>query len=253
MNQWDHLRATRLDGLARFRESDRVAPVQEQNRILCSQLLGNGTADSAAGACDEVTLHCVGRKRRTSDAQRPTPNRKLRTPQRKPIVRRLGQTQSNQLLVETIIDPWPKRADDIFSRRRRVSKIFRFEIQMSISPWLKRFFDRFEQRKKIVKGSAARIVLSSDGCFRQVSMTVTERIIALAIKPCVLRIGKRGCMQSVCRVKRHLQSQKNRVALPCFRKKIVALVQTDALERHHCVHAFVDVSRQTLGRDGTIL
>src|SRR6266481_3312531 len=62
MNQKDHFRATRLDSLARFRESDRVAPVQEQNRILCSKLLGNGTADSAAGACDEVTLHEPTRK-----------------------------------------------------------------------------------------------------------------------------------------------------------------------------------------------
>src|SRR6266436_9992344 len=108
MNQKDHFRATRLDSLARFRESDRVAPVQEQNRILCSKLLGNGTADSAARACDEVTLHCARRKRRTSDAQRPTPNRKLRASQGKPVIRRLPQAQSNQLLVESIIDPWPQ-------------------------------------------------------------------------------------------------------------------------------------------------
>src|SRR4029077_1110367 len=120
--------ATRLDSLARFRESDRVTPVQEQNRILCSKLLCNGTADSAAGACNEVTLHCSRRKRRTSNpptqgygvasAQRPTPNWRLagrertrrafqpttrrsvptnlRPAQRKSVIRCLPQAQSNK-------------------------------------------------------------------------------------------------------------------------------------------------------------
>src|SRR5438132_570673 len=139
-------------------------------------------------------------------ARRSVPTNVLRPAQRKPVIRRLPQTQSNELLIEPIINLWPERTDDIFASRRWVSKIFRFEIQMSISPWLKRFFDRFSKRNKVVEDSAARLVLASDGCFRQVPMTMAARIVALAVEPCVLRVRKRGCMQSVRGVERHLQS-----------------------------------------------
>ena len=77
---------------------------------------------------------------------------------------------------------------------------------MPISPWLKRFFDCFLKRNKVAERSAARIVLASDGCFCQVSMTVTRRIVALAIEVCVFAFGQRGVMQSMRRVERHLQS-----------------------------------------------
>ena len=108
--------------------------------------------------------------------------------QRKAVVRRFPQSQSNEPLVETIIDPWPKCADDIFTGRRSSSKIFRFEIQMSIPPWLKRFFDRFSKGSKVVEDSAARIVLGSDSRFRQVPMTVAEPIITLPVELGVLRV-----------------------------------------------------------------
>src|SRR6266498_2896967 len=57
MNQQDHFRAKRLDGFACLRQSYCIAAVQEQHRIVCGELLGKCTADSAGRACDEITLH----------------------------------------------------------------------------------------------------------------------------------------------------------------------------------------------------
>src|SRR6266496_5481955 len=115
MSQEDHSRATWLDGFPRLRQGDRITTVQEKHRVFSGELLGDCAANPAARTGDEITSHVFLRKRRTSNAQRPTPSWKLRPPQRKPVIRRLPQTQSNQLLVQTIIDPRPKRADDIFS------------------------------------------------------------------------------------------------------------------------------------------
>src|SRR5207249_12147610 len=92
----------------------------------------------------------------------------------KPVVRSLPQAQSDQVLIETIIDFWPKRADDIFSCRGRVPKIFRFEIQMPAAPWLKRFFDRVPKCNEVIERSAARIVIASNGRLCQVPMTMTS-------------------------------------------------------------------------------
>ena len=63
MNQQDHFRAMWLNGFACLRQSYRIAPVQEEHRIVCGELLSNCTTDSAARACDEITLHGIGRKR----------------------------------------------------------------------------------------------------------------------------------------------------------------------------------------------
>ncbi len=84
-------------------------------------------------------------------------------------------------------------------------------------------------------------------------MTVTERIIAFAIKLRVLGIGKSNGMQTMRSVERHPYSKENAVVAPYLREKIFALVQTDAVYRHRSLYAFIDVSRQTLSRDGTIL
>src|SRR5437762_14117116 len=99
MNQEDDFRATWLDGFARLRQGDTIATVQEQHRIVSSELLGDCTTDSAARACDEITLHLCLQK--TSNVQRPTSNieLELRAPQGKPIIRRLPQTQSDEPLV----------------------------------------------------------------------------------------------------------------------------------------------------------
>jgi hypothetical protein len=63
MNQQDHFRTMWLDGFACLRQSYRIAPMQEEHRIVCGELLSNCTTDSAARACDEITLHGIGRKR----------------------------------------------------------------------------------------------------------------------------------------------------------------------------------------------
>src|SRR6266540_3391656 len=253
MSQEDHSRATWLDGFPRLRQGDRIATVQEKHRVFSGELLGHCAANPAARTGDEITSHVFLRKRRTSNAQRPTPSWKLRPPQRKPVVRCLPQTQANEPLPEAIIELRPKRANDIFSGRRRIAKILRFEIKMSISPWLKRFCHRVLQRHKVVERAAAHIVIASDSRFRQIPVTVTRWIVAFAIKVCVLGIGKRGCMQSMRRLKRRLQSEKNGFVPQSFSEKIGTLVQTNAVHRHRALYALVDVSRQTLGCGGTIL
>src|SRR5439155_21595635 len=77
MNQEHDLCATRLDGLARLRQGNGIAPVQEQLRIVCGQRLSVRVANSAARACDEITFHSTSRKRRTPNAERPTSNAEL--------------------------------------------------------------------------------------------------------------------------------------------------------------------------------
>ena len=160
VNQGRHLRALRLDNFARLRERHRVASVQKQFHIFASELSRNGAADPAAGACDQISFHAlvrnverpalnvqcrikmVGRDRRarrgneerTASRDRGILTIALRPPQRKPVVRRFPQAQSNQLLIHTIINLWPKRAHDVFACRRRAAKILSFQIQMAILP-----------------------------------------------------------------------------------------------------------------------
>src|SRR2546428_11309328 len=57
MNQEDHFGAMRLNRFACLRQGYRIAPVQEQHRIVCGELLGNCATDPAARAGDEITLH----------------------------------------------------------------------------------------------------------------------------------------------------------------------------------------------------
>src|SRR5437899_11533003 len=161
MSQEDHSRATWLDGFPRLRQCDRISTVQEKHRVFCGELLGDCAANPAPRSGDEITSHVFLRKRRTSNAQRPTPSWRLRSTQRKPVVRFLPQTQANEPLPEAIIELRPMRANDIFSGGRRIAKILRFEIEMAISPWLKLFCHRVLQRHKVVERAAVRIVLTS--------------------------------------------------------------------------------------------
>src|SRR5438034_5842521 len=101
--------------------------------------------------------------------------------------------------------------------------------------------DRVVQRNKIVKCSTARMVFASDRCLSQVPMTVTIRIVALAIEPDVLGSGKLPRVQSMGCVERHLHSEKNCIAVPCFREEIGPLVEMNAMCRHHCIQSWVDV------------
>src|SRR6266567_2643424 len=192
MSQEDHSRATWLDGFPRLRQGDRITTVQEKHRVFSGELLGDCAANPAARTGDEITSHVFLRKR-------PTPSWKLRPPQRKPVVRCLPQTQANEPLPEAIIELRPKRANDIFSGRRRIAKILRFEIKMSISPWLKRFCHRVLQRYKVVERSAAHIVFAAYCRFRQITVAVAARIVALAVEFRVLGLRKRDCLQPMRR------------------------------------------------------
>src|SRR5690242_19383905 len=98
---------------------------------------------------------------------------------------------------------------------------------MAIAPWVERFCNSVLQRNEIVKRSAAYIVLAAHSRFRQVAVTVPAWIVALAIEVRVLGIGKRRCMQAMCCMKWHLQSQENNLVSPRLRKKVVALLQAN--------------------------
>ena len=100
---------------------------------------------------------------------------------------------------------------------------------MSIPPGSKRFFDRFFECDEITKCSTASIVLTANRGFSQITMTVTERIIAFAIKLRVLGIGKNNSMQTMRSIERHPHSKENAVVAPNLREKIIALVQTDTV------------------------
>src|SRR5438552_911399 len=81
---------------------------------------------------------------------------------RKSIIRRFPQAQPDQPLPKTSVYLRPKRTYNIFPGGRHISKILRFQIEMSILPGLKRLFDRFPKRNKVVDRTAARIVIASD-------------------------------------------------------------------------------------------
>src|SRR6188472_652739 len=98
---------------------------------------------------------------------------------------------------------------------------------MAILPGFQGFMNRFVQCDEIVKRPTALVVLASDRCLCQIAMAVAGRIVAFTVKPHVLCIGKRRRMQSMCRVKRYLEAQQNRVVFPCYGKEIGPLVQTN--------------------------
>ncbi len=124
---------------------------------------------------------------------------------------------------------------------------------MAITPRRKRFFDCVSKFDKIVKCSTAFIVLTANCCLSQIAMTVTERIVALAVELRIFGIGKSNGLQSMGSMERHPHSEKNAVVIPYFRKKIFAFMQTDAMQRHRSIHAFVKIIGQAFRSNRTIL
>ena len=57
MDQPNNASTAWLDGLTDFRQGNGVAPVEKQCDTGRGQLFRNGTANPAAGAGDEITLH----------------------------------------------------------------------------------------------------------------------------------------------------------------------------------------------------
>jgi hypothetical protein len=177
----------------------------------------------------------------------------LRSSQGKPVIRRLPQTQSNKLLTEAIINLWPKRADNIFTRRRNIPKIIGLNVEMAIPPRRKRFFNRFSEFDKLVKCSTASVVFAAKRCLSQITMPVTKRIVALAVELRIFGIGKSNRLQTMGSIERHPHSEENAAVIPNFREKIFALMQTDAMQRHRGIHAFVKIPGQTFRSNRTIL
>src|SRR6266705_5801960 len=78
----------------------------------------------------------------------------LCSPQRKPIVHGLPQTQPHQSLAHAVVDLGPESAHDVFAGRGSVAKIFRLQIKVSILPRLKRVLERVLQGNEIVNSPA---------------------------------------------------------------------------------------------------
>src|ERR1043166_6406806 len=103
---------------------------------------------------------------------------------------------------------------------------------MSILPWLERFFDRIAQFDEVVKPSRALVVMTAHSCFSDIMMAMSGRVVALAVKVPVLRIGKRGRMKPMGSIERHAHSQKHAFVVPDFGEKILALMQPDSIQPH---------------------
>src|SRR4030095_4845655 len=115
-----------------------------------------------------------------------------------------------------------------------------------------RFLNGFPQRNKIVERSAALIVVAADCSFRQVTMAMPQRIVALAVELCVFGIGKGNSAQTVCRIKCHPHPKEDGSVLPHLGKEVCALMQAYTIQRSHRVRPSKDVIAQTLRCDRTI-
>src|SRR5579885_2799506 len=237
MDQKRHSCALRLDDSARLRQSDGVGPVHQKINILARESLRDGPADSAAGSCNEVAFHVTDR---SCPMQRPastaacwqiishaadslaTPA--LRSPQRKAIIYCLPQTKSHQLLPHPAIDSGPERANDVFARGRGVSEILRLQIQMPVVPGLERSGDCVCECGEVAERSTAGIVIAAYCPLYQITVTVTMRIVALAVQRRVLCIEKFHRVQAMRGVKTGLQPKKHQPFAPAFRKQVAPLV-----------------------------
>src|SRR4029453_604009 len=125
----------------------------------------------------------------------------------------------------------------IFPRGRNIPKIIGLNVEMAITPRRKRLFNRFSKFDKIIKCSTASIVLTANRCLSQIAMTVTKRIVALAVELRIFGTGKSNRLQTMDSIERHPHSEENAAVIPNFREKIFALMQTDAMQRHRGIHA----------------
>ncbi len=100
---------------------------------------------------------------------------------------------------------------------------------MSILPRCEGLCDRLPESDKIPERSTPFVVLAANRCLRQITMTMTERIIALAIELRVLGVRKSNGMQTMRSIERHPHSEENAFVAPYLREKIIALVQTDTV------------------------
>src|SRR5947207_7176116 len=257
----------RLDSLARFGQRDRITSMQQQSNIFRGDLLSYCPADSPAGAGDQISFHvtqtsCLIVRQASSlpspgqDAHATESGKmpELRSPERKPIIRRFPEAQSDELLIEAIVDLRPKRPHNVFARRRRIAKLVGFEVQMSILPRCKRLGDCFSESIKILNRASPLIVLTANRCLRHIAVAMPKWIIAFAVKLRVLGIGETFRMQSMRSIEWHSKPEKDALVMPHFGKKIVPLVQPDAMQqRQTSIHLLVNVISQALRRYRTIL
>src|SRR5258708_16474142 len=119
---------------------------------------------------------------------------------------------------------------------------------MSILPGLDRVMERFLERREVVKRSATFVVVSANRCFGEIKVAVTARVIAFAKKRGVLVIGKRRNVQSMRGAEARLHSEKNILVRPDLGEKILALVQTDAMDRQDTREPFPAIQRRKFRR-----
>ena len=95
---------------------------------------------------------------------------------------------------------------------------------MPIAPGRKRIFDRCSKCDKIIKCSTASIVLTASRRLSQIAMTVTKRIVALAVELRVFGIRESNRVQTMGGIEWRSHSKENGSVIPNFREKIFALV-----------------------------
>jgi len=155
-------------------------------------------------------------------------------------------------MVEAIVDLRPKRAHNIFTGGRTFAKLLGFKIEMAVLPGLKRFFNGVSERQEIVECSTSFIVLSTDRCLGEITMAVTEPIIALAVEIRVFCLRESSGMQTMRGMKGHLHSKKSAFVIPYLGEEIVALVQADAMKGKERVDTLVNITGQAFRRHRAI-
>src|SRR5207253_2317775 len=123
---------------------------------------------------------------------------------------------------------------------------------MSILPRRERLLQRVLKSIEVVERTASLVVISANGRFGEIKMAVTARVIASAEKFLVLFVRERLDVQSVRGAETHLHSEENILLRPHFGEKIVAFVESHAMNRQCRANPLAKINSQTLGCHWTV-
>src|ERR1044071_1345669 len=123
---------------------------------------------------------------------------------------------------------------------------------MPVLPGLKSAVDAVTKSGKIVERAAALVVAAADRRLGQIAMAVSVGVIALAVKGDVLRLRKAGRVEAMRGAERALHPEEVISLAPIFGEEILALVQSQPLNRQHGRDPGVKILRQALGRFRTV-
>ena len=102
------------------------------------------------------------------------------------------------------------------------------------------------------EGSIKPILLNFDRAEVNQIWQEAQRVVAFAIKSSILAIRKSGSVQAMGGTKWPAQTEENGFVIPEFRKKIVTLMQSNAVQRQERIDTVIHVIGQTLSRHRAI-